>query len=66
MAKFMNQTLHRVAKAVAEPVLQEDQEEVGMGDVIHGVTSRLGVRHCSKCAKRKQAANRKLSFGRPK
>ena len=66
MAKFVNQTLHRVVRKIAEPVIEQEQEDVGLGDVIHGVTHRIGAKHCAKCQKKKQAANRRLVFGRPK
>jgi hypothetical protein len=66
MAKFQNQTLHRVARAVAKPALEDGQEDVGLGDVFHGVTRRIGIKHCAKCKKRKQKANAKVVFGRPR
>lgn len=66
MAKFQNQTLHRVARKLAEPVLEDGQQDVGLGDVIHGVTRRVGAKHCAKCQKRKKTANSKIVFGRPR
>lgn len=60
--KFVEQGLRRLAENVIEP----GQEQVGLGDVIHGATQRLGVKHCAKCAKRKRGANRRIAFGRPR
>lgn len=31
---------------------------VGLGDVVHGATRRLGIPHCDGCARRKAALNR--------
>lgn len=59
--KFVQQVLH----SVAAPVLPEGQEHVGLGDLIHGMTHRAGIKHCSKCAAKKAKANR-ISFGRPR
>lgn len=28
-----------------------------MGDVVHGATRRLGMKHCAKCQQRKQGMN---------
>ena len=66
MPKFVDQVLHKVARAVAAPVLEPGQEEVGLGDAIHGVTKRLGLKHCHKCAKRKAALNKRKVSGRPR
>lgn len=58
--KFMEQSLRRIAK----PVLEEGQEEFGLGDVVHGATRRAGIKHCSDCTRRKKGMNRRFRFGR--
>lgn len=60
MSKFMRQKLYRVANKVAAPVRDPSQqdEDVGLGDMIHGVTHRLGIPHCAPCARRKARANK--------
>lgn len=60
--KFARQVLRKVA----EPALEPGQEGIGLGDVIHGITKRAGLKHCSGCAKRKNNANRAVVFGRPR
>lgn len=60
--KFVQQGLRRLAENVVDP----DQEQVGLGDVLHGATQRMGIKHCAKCAKRKRGANRRIAFGRPR
>lgn len=60
-----NRLLARALHRVAQPVLQQGQREFGVGDVVHGVTHRLGVKHCAPCAKRKAALNKKKSFSVP-
>lgn len=38
------------------------KESIGAGDVVHKVTSALGMKHCSECERRKAALNRLFSF----
>jgi hypothetical protein len=38
-------------------------EEVGLGDAIKRVTSRVGIRPCSGCEQRASALNRWMRFG---
>lgn len=64
--KWLQQGARRIAEKIAEPVLEPGQEEVGLGDVVHGVTKRVGLKHCHGCAKRKKAMNRRVAFGRPR
>ncbi len=35
---------------------------VGAGDLVHKVTKKLGMHHCSECERRKAALNRLLAF----
>lgn len=37
-------------------------EDVGLGDVIKGVTSTVGIRPCGGCARRAAVLNRWLAF----
>jgi hypothetical protein len=48
-----------------QPVLQQGQREFGAGDVVHGVTHRLGIKHCGTCAKRKAVLNAKKIWRAP-
>lgn len=63
--RFQSKMLHKVVRKVADPVLEPGQEDVGLGDVIHGLTHRVGAKHCGPCAKKKAKANKKVVFGRP-
>ena len=36
----------------------------GLGDVVHKVTSRLGIRECGGCKKRREALNKAVPFGK--
>lgn len=53
-------------KAEVLAQLREDLRDVprekkrirGLGDVIHRVTSFLGIKHCSECEKRRERMNR--------
>jgi hypothetical protein len=39
-------------------------DPVGLGDIVHKVTSTFGVPHCAPCAARKEALNKAFGFGR--
>ena len=39
-------------------------EDIGLGDVIKGVTSAIGIRPCGGCAHRAAALNRWLTISR--
>lgn len=62
LPKFARQALHKVAAPAMEP----GQEDIGLGDVVHGVTKRLGMKHCRDCAKDKDRMNKTVVFGRPR
>ena len=36
----------------------------GLGDVVHKVTSKLGIRECGGCKKRREALNKAVPFGK--
>jgi hypothetical protein len=38
------------------------KESIGAGDVVRNVTKAMGIKHCSKCDKRRERLNRLLQF----
>lgn len=62
LPKFARQVLHKVAA----PALEPGQENIGLGDVVHGVTKRVGLKHCRKCAESKAKLNKRFVIGRPR
>lgn len=36
----------------------------GLGDVVHKVTSKLGIKECGGCKKRREALNKAVPFGK--
>lgn len=69
MAKFnvpLPKWIEGGLQRLAAPVTEDADGPVGAGDVVHGITQRLGIPHCAKCAKRKARGNRTVAFGRPR
>jgi hypothetical protein len=63
---IVDRIARRALHKVAQPVLQQGQREFGLGDVAHGLTHRAGIKHCSKCAQKKEAMNKKMRFVAPR
>lgn len=40
------------------------QRQVGLGDVVAGMTKAVGIQPCGGCKRRQAALNRLLAFGR--
>jgi hypothetical protein len=40
------------------------EETVGLGDLVHGVTSYFGIRSCGSCERRKATLNKWLVFSK--
>jgi hypothetical protein len=63
---MINRLARRALHRIAQPVLEQGQREFGAGDVLHGLTHRAGIKHCSKCAQKKEELNKKLRFVAPR
>jgi hypothetical protein len=46
------------------PMPQQPKPMRGLGDAIHKVTSKLGIKECGGCAKRRATLNKAFPFGK--
>ena len=60
--RTIQQETERTARRVRLPGFVLNEEEIGLGDAVRGLTYALGVKPCGGCEKRAAALNRWITF----
>lgn len=56
--------LRELRESLKDVPRKPKQKIRGLGDVVHKVTSFLGMHHCSECEKRRERMNRWMRFNK--
>lgn len=64
MPEVKTRDKHQPYRVRLPSFIKDEDEEIGLGDVVKRATAAFGIRPCGGCERRAAALNRRLVFGR--